>query len=89
MATPTPAEALAQPRELRSGRQLENRLVKAAMTEGLADRHGDPSDWHVRLYERWGASGLGAMLTGNVMVDLDSLRVVIIDFGNARACARQ
>lgn len=92
MATPTPAEALAQPLELRSGLQLENRLVKAAMTEGLADRHGDPSDWHVRLYERWGASGLGAMLTGNVMVDrryLERARNVVADPATDDAALRR
>jgi len=74
--------ALAEPLELRSGMVLGNRLVKAAMTEGLADRHGDPSPWHDRLYRRWGASGLGAMVTGNVMVDrryLERARNVVVD----------
>lgn len=84
---PTPgatatAAALAAPLQLRSGLVLPNRLVKAAMTEGLADRDGNPSGWHERLYRRWGASGLGAMVTGNAMVDrryLERARNVVVD----------
>lgn len=80
-ATP-PTAALTRPIVLRSGLRLDNRLVKAAMTEGLADGHGDPSPWHDRLYRRWVASGLGAMITGNAMVDrryLERARNVVID----------
>lgn len=92
MATTSPADALARPLTLRSGLQLDNRLVKAAMTEGLADRHGDPSDWHDRLYRRWGASGLGAMLTGNVMVDrryLERARNVVVDAATDESALRR
>lgn len=57
---------------LPSGARLSNRIVKAAMSEGLADRAtGAPSEGLVRLYETWGRSGAGMLLTGNVMVSLD------------------
>jgi 2,4-dienoyl-CoA reductase-like NADH-dependent reductase (Old Yellow Enzyme family) len=52
---------------------LPNRLVKAAMTENLADRQNRPTEAHVRLYERWGRGGTGVLITGNVMVDRRSL----------------
>lgn len=78
----TALDLLREPLTLRSGLELPNRLVKAAMTESLADRDGDPTDLHVRLYERWAASGLGAMITGNCMVDrryLERARNVVVD----------
>ena len=82
MSATSAVDALASPLVLRSGLRLGNRLVKAAMTEGLADADGDPSPWHDRLYRRWGASGLGAMITGNAMVDrryLERARNVVVD----------
>lgn len=54
------------------GLVLKNRLVKAATTEGLAER-GAPGEALVRLYRLWGASGAGALITGNVMIDRDHL----------------
>jgi 2,4-dienoyl-CoA reductase-like NADH-dependent reductase (Old Yellow Enzyme family) len=58
---------------LRCGQTLGNRLAKAAMTEGLAEPHGRPTPQLNRLYERWGASGCGLLITGNVQVDPDHL----------------
>lgn len=54
---------------LPSGVVLPNRLVKAAMTEGLADPWNRPTAAHVRLYRRWAEGGCGLLLTGNVQVD--------------------
>ncbi len=42
------------------------------MSEVLADREtGAPDEALVNLYERWGRSGAGMLLTGNVQVSLD------------------
>ncbi len=51
------------------GATLKNRLAKAAMTEGLADRFNRATERHVRLYRRWASGGAGMQLTGNVQVD--------------------
>lgn len=64
------------------GLRLKNRLCKAAMTEGLADARGYASDDHIRLYDLWSRSGVGLMITGNVMVDrfhLERAGNVVID----------
>src|SRR5512141_1505406 len=59
----------ARPLTLACGQTLRQRLAKAAMTEGLADPSGRPTDAHVRLYGKWCAGGCGLLITGNVMVD--------------------
>jgi 2,4-dienoyl-CoA reductase-like NADH-dependent reductase (Old Yellow Enzyme family) len=66
------------------GLVLKNRLVKAAMTEGLAGPDGLPNGQHVRLYRAWARSGVGLLITGNIMVDGNHLERpgnVIIDHG--------
>lgn len=60
---------LSQPLPLPNGASLPNRLAKAAMTEGLADERGYPSAELEQLYARWGESGCGLLITGNVQVD--------------------
>lgn len=55
--------------ELPCGAVLPNRLCKAAMTEGLADKFDRPTVELNRLYERWSEGGAGLLITGNVMVD--------------------
>ncbi len=60
---------IADPFDLRPGLHFNNRLAKAAMTEGLAGSDGVPNAGHVRLYERWAAGGCGLLITGNVVVD--------------------
>jgi 2,4-dienoyl-CoA reductase-like NADH-dependent reductase (Old Yellow Enzyme family) len=74
---------LASPLALRSGAVLPNRLAKAAMSEALADHAGAPTDALVRLYERWGRSGAGLLVTGHVIVDPDGVgergNVVVTD----------
>jgi len=54
---------------LRSGLTLPNRLMKSALSEGLAEPGGAPGTRLVRLYRRWGGGGYGLLITGNVMVD--------------------
>jgi 2,4-dienoyl-CoA reductase-like NADH-dependent reductase (Old Yellow Enzyme family) len=44
-------------------------LAKAAMTEGLADAWGRPTERHARLYDAWARGGAGLLITGNVIVD--------------------
>jgi 2,4-dienoyl-CoA reductase-like NADH-dependent reductase (Old Yellow Enzyme family) len=68
-----PAYPLFQPLTLPNGRQLPNRLVKAAMEEGLAGPGQLPCADFERLYGRWAEGGVGLMLTGNVMVDPSAL----------------
>jgi 2,4-dienoyl-CoA reductase-like NADH-dependent reductase (Old Yellow Enzyme family) len=64
---------LAAPLTLRSGAVLPNRIIKAAMSETLADlATGEPTEALIRLYERWGESGAGVLITGNVMIDADA-----------------
>jgi 2,4-dienoyl-CoA reductase-like NADH-dependent reductase (Old Yellow Enzyme family) len=67
------AAELSTPLALPCGAVLPNRLVKAAMTEGLADPEGRATEEHMRLYERWARGGTGMLLTGNIQIDLRSL----------------
>ncbi|MBK8286019.1 MAG: NADH:flavin oxidoreductase/NADH oxidase family protein [Ahniella sp.] len=55
------------------GQKLRNRIVKAAMTEGVADGLNRATHRHAILYRHWAATGAGVLLTGNVMVDHDVL----------------
>lgn len=60
---------LNQPFTLPCGATLPNRLVKAAMSEGLGTQDNRMTQALVKVYERWGASGIGVNITGNVMID--------------------
>ncbi len=62
-----------QPLTLPCGQTLANRLCKAAMTEGLADARGVPTDALIKLYDIWGQGGAGLLLSGNVQIDHDHL----------------
>jgi 2,4-dienoyl-CoA reductase-like NADH-dependent reductase (Old Yellow Enzyme family) len=64
-----PKRVLKTPLALPCGVTLNNRLVKAAMTEGLAGPDGLPNERHSRLYRTWAGSGVALQITGNVMVD--------------------
>ena len=73
---------LDSPFGLPCGRRVKNRLVKAAMTEGLADPLNRATRRHVELYRRWASGGAGALLTGNVQVDrryLERAGNIVID----------
>ncbi|GJN80363.1 hypothetical protein PLIIFM63780_003889 [Purpureocillium lilacinum] len=61
---------LDRPLTLPCGLALQNRLVKAATTEQLADCDGLPTSTQFhRLYSAWADGGWGLMLTGAVQVD--------------------
>ncbi|WVR05722.1 hypothetical protein IAU60_002746 [Kwoniella sp. DSM 27419] len=57
------------PIELPNGVVVPNRLVKAAMAEGIGLGGGPPRSGHINLYRRWAAGGWGVILSGNVQVD--------------------
>jgi len=84
---------LAAPLVLPSGATLANRLAKSAMSETLADpgTHA-PNDALIRLYERWGRSGAGLLITGHVIVDPSGLgepgNVMIVDDRHRAALTR-
>jgi 2,4-dienoyl-CoA reductase-like NADH-dependent reductase (Old Yellow Enzyme family) len=75
MATRTapPPNLLAQSLHLPNGTVLRNRLAKAAMSETLGTYDNRPTAELVRLHERWAASGLGLIITGNMMIDRRAL----------------
>ena len=78
MSTTPLAESLTLP----CGAKVSNRLVKAAMTEGLADPAGVPTPELERLYGLWSDGGAGLLLSGNILIDGDHLERpgnVIID----------
>nr|WP_276320945.1 NADH:flavin oxidoreductase/NADH oxidase family protein [Alkanindiges illinoisensis] len=54
------------------GFNFKNRMIKGAMSEGLANKAGEVNDKHLKLYETWAQGGLGCSITGNVMVDINA-----------------
>lgn len=60
---------LSSPLTLPCGVTVPNRLCKSAMTEGLADPQLRATAAHARLYRQWAESGIGLLITGNVMID--------------------
>jgi 2,4-dienoyl-CoA reductase-like NADH-dependent reductase (Old Yellow Enzyme family) len=84
---------LASPLTLPAGVTLANRFAKAAMSEVLADPETHaPNDQLVRLYERWGKSGAGLLITGHVIVDPEGLgepgNVMVVDDRHRAALTR-
>ncbi|CCF96765.1 NADH:flavin oxidoreductase/NADH oxidase family protein [Ralstonia solanacearum] len=73
MTSTSSPRLLAQPLTLPNGTVLRNRLAKAAMSETLGTYDNRPTPALVALYQRWAASDLGLILTGNVMVDRRAL----------------
>jgi 2,4-dienoyl-CoA reductase-like NADH-dependent reductase (Old Yellow Enzyme family) len=65
----TDTSALAEPLRLPSGVVLPNRIVKAAMSEGMADADNRATARLKTLYRRWAGSGAGLLLSGNIQVD--------------------
>lgn len=84
-------ELLSAPFELPNGTILANRLVKSALSEGLADENAAPGERLRTLYRRWADSGVGLTITGNVMVDRRAIgepgNVVVEDDSHAAALA--
>lgn len=64
---------LNQPLTLPNGVVIPNRLAKAATSETLATYSNNPTEKHIRLYQRWAASGIGMIITGNIMIDRRAL----------------
>ncbi|GAB0103743.1 hypothetical protein JMUB6875_27170 [Nocardia sp. JMUB6875] len=60
---------LHDPLPLASGQVLPNRIMKSALSEGLANAENAPDARLERLYGRWSRGGYGLIVTGNVMVD--------------------
>lgn len=54
---------------LPSGLVLDNRIVKAAMEENMATAQQEPGEEIYNLYAAWAKGGMGAIITGNVMID--------------------
>ncbi|MEM7179340.1 MAG: NADH:flavin oxidoreductase/NADH oxidase family protein [Spirochaetota bacterium] len=52
---------------------LQNRLVKSAMSEQLAEPDGNPSSGLATLYSCWSEGGTSLLITGNVMIDRTAL----------------
>jgi 2,4-dienoyl-CoA reductase-like NADH-dependent reductase (Old Yellow Enzyme family) len=65
--------SLNQTLRLPSGTVLPNRLAKSAMSEALATYDNHPTLALVELYRRWAQSGIGMLITGNVMIDRRAL----------------
>ena len=80
------------PLHLPCGQVLPNRLMKAAMSEALADPAHSPDTRLERLYRTWSEGGYGLLVTGNVMVDRTQLgepgNVVIEDDRDLDALTR-
>lgn len=81
----------AAPLPLPCGAELPNRIVKAAMTEGLADGRDDPTPALARLYGRWSDGGAGLLIAGNAMVDrryLERAGNVVLDEATDQVAVR-
>ena len=64
---------LSSPLALACGQILPNRVMKSALSEGLATSDHAPDSRLETLYRQWGAAGYGLVVTGNVMVDRSQL----------------
>jgi 2,4-dienoyl-CoA reductase-like NADH-dependent reductase (Old Yellow Enzyme family) len=81
-------DALSKPLTLRGGITLANRLAKAATSEHLADSRGAPTNQLITAYRALAHSGVGLLISGNVMVDgaaLEAPRNVVIEDDRHRA----
>lgn len=83
---------LNQSLRLPNGSVIRNRLAKASMSETLATYANRPTPELAELYRRWAKSGIGLLITGNVMIDRRALgepgNVVIEDEGDLPALRR-
>lgn len=66
---PDAVTTLGTPLRLPNGQVLPNRVMKSALSEGLATSDLLPGDRLTRLYRQWSDGGYGLVVTGNVMVD--------------------
>jgi 2,4-dienoyl-CoA reductase-like NADH-dependent reductase (Old Yellow Enzyme family) len=80
------------PLTLPCGAVIPNRLVKAAMTERIADSKNDATLNHATLYRQWAQTGVGLLISGNVMVDrihLESAGNICLDDSSNKQLLRQ
>ncbi|OGM40788.1 hypothetical protein ABOM_011147 [Aspergillus bombycis] len=70
MTMPSP---LNNPVNLPCGVVFPNRIVKASMAEMMCGQGNLPNDDLAEAYNQWGRGGWGAVLTGNVQVDVNHL----------------
>ena len=76
------AADLLSPLTLPCGAEIAHRLVKPAITEGLADPAGQPTERLEHLYDMWANAGFALMISGNIIVDAEHIERpgnVIID----------
>ncbi|KQU44240.1 oxidoreductase [Rhodococcus sp. Leaf278] len=73
MSPDTDVIDLSSPLTLACGQILPNRVMKSALSEGLATSEHAPDSRLETLYRQWGAGGYGLVVTGNVMVDRSHL----------------
>ncbi|KAG5920412.1 hypothetical protein E4U42_006203 [Claviceps africana] len=64
---------VAEPLTFPCGLTIPNRLAKAAMAEGWADKRHLPHENLIETYEAWAEGDWGLILTGNVQVDIQYL----------------
>lgn len=83
---------LTAPLTLPCGAILDNRIAKAAMSEGMSDPTGHSTARLVALYRRWAESGAALLLSGNIQVDRSHLErplnVVVSGEGDLEALSR-
>ena len=65
--------SLTDPLPVPCGLVLPNRIMKASMSEALADSGNAPGNRLKQLYRTWSHGGYGLLITGNVMVDRSQL----------------
>ena len=65
--------SLSSPLNLPCKAILKNRLAKSAMSEQLGDLRNRPTKEIKNLYKVWSKSEAGLLITGNIMVNFDSL----------------
>jgi 2,4-dienoyl-CoA reductase-like NADH-dependent reductase (Old Yellow Enzyme family) len=58
---------------LPNGTSLNNRIVKAATEELLANREGEVTQDLVNLYDVWSRSGAGMIITGNMFISREAM----------------
>ena len=91
---PAGTTVLAEPLRLPCGLVLPNRVLKAAMTEGLANVWtGDVAPSLVQLYERWAEGGAGTLVTGLLSIErgvvVPGIPSVALDDGTDTALLRR
>lgn len=60
---------LQQSLTLPCGQVIPNRIIKGAMTEGIADKYDNATEQHQTLYRTWSKGETGVLISGNIMVD--------------------